>query len=105
MTAAPRLHQVLDGGQAAGLDGEYASDHWHAARLGVPARRGRGTVRFDTITQGWLREAVKRWSRFRLATVQDLVEPGGGGHSECPVPAWSHTPDLVSASRTSTASR
>ena len=68
MTAAPRLHQVLDGGQPAGLDGEYASDHWHAARLGVPARRGRGTVRFDTITQGWLREAVKRWSRLRLAT-------------------------------------
>ena len=68
MTAAPRLHQVLDGGQPAGLDGEYASDHWHAARLGVPARRGRGTARFDTITQGWLREAVKRWSRLRLAT-------------------------------------
>jgi integrase len=36
--------------------------------LGVPARRGRGAARFDTITQHWLREAVKRWSRFRLAT-------------------------------------
>jgi integrase len=62
----PRPAVVQD--QAAALDGEYASDHWDAARLGVPARRGRGTARFDTITQDWLREAVKRWSRFRLAT-------------------------------------
>ena len=45
-----------------------ASDHWDATRLGVPARRGRGAARFDAITQDWLREAVKRWSRFRLAT-------------------------------------
>jgi integrase len=66
--ATPRLRQVLAGDQAAGLDGEYASDRWHATGLGVPARRGRGAVRFDTITQQWLREPVKRWSRFRLAT-------------------------------------
>jgi integrase len=66
--AGARLRQVLAGGQAAGLDGEYASDHWDATRLGVAARRGRGAARFDTITQDWLREAVKRWSRFRLAT-------------------------------------
>ena len=39
-----------------------------AARLGIAARRGRGSARFDTITQDWLRDAVKRWSRFRLAT-------------------------------------
>lgn len=64
--APPRLR--LAGDQAAGLDGEYASDHWNASRLGVPARRGRGAVRFDAITQQWLREPVKRWSRFRLAT-------------------------------------
>ena len=51
MSAAPGLRQVLDEGQAAGLDGEYASDHWHACRLGVPVRRGRGTARFDTIAQ------------------------------------------------------
>jgi integrase len=65
-SASPR--PVLVAGQAAAVDGEYASDHWDAARLGVPARRGRGAARFDTITQDWLREAVKRWSRFRLAT-------------------------------------
>ena len=64
--ASPR--PVLVAGQGTLIDGEYASDHWDACRLGVPARRGRGAARFDTITQDWLREAVKRWSRFRLAT-------------------------------------
>jgi hypothetical protein len=34
----------------------------------VPARRGRGRARFDTISHEWLREPAKRWSRFRLAT-------------------------------------
>lgn len=61
-----RLH-VLAGGQT-DLDGEWASDHWHAERLGVPARRGAGSVNFEPIVQDWLREPVKRWSRFRLAT-------------------------------------
>jgi hypothetical protein len=43
-------------------------DHWNAQRLGVPALRGRQAARFDAITQDWLRDPVKRWSRFRLAT-------------------------------------
>jgi integrase len=59
---------ALASGQAGAVDAEYAGDRWDAARLGVPARRGRGTARFDTIAQDWLREPVKRWSRFRLAT-------------------------------------
>ena len=59
--------KVIHGG-GVGIEAEYAADHWNAARLGVPARRGRGTTRFDTITQAWLREPVKQWSRFRLAT-------------------------------------
>jgi integrase len=58
---------VLAGGQTS-LEGEWADDHWHAALLGVPARRGRGAARFDGVTHLWLRQAVKRWSRFRLAT-------------------------------------
>ena len=37
------------------LEGEWAGDHWDAARLGIPVRRGRGRARFDTITQGWPR--------------------------------------------------
>jgi integrase len=66
--AAARPRPVLVHGLATGFDAEYASDHWNASRLGVPARRGRQAARFDTITQDWLRDPVKRWSRFRLAT-------------------------------------
>ncbi len=62
----PRLAVVH--GEAAILDGQWASDHWDAGRLGIPARRGRGTARFSGISQPWLRDPVKRWSRFRLAT-------------------------------------
>lgn len=58
---------VLAGGQTS-LEGPWATDWWHADSLGVPARRGRGTARFDGITHPWLRQAAKRWSRFRLAT-------------------------------------
>jgi integrase len=66
--AAARPRPALAHSRAAELDGEYAGDHWNAQRLGVPARRGRQAARFDAITQDWLRDAVKRWSRFRLAT-------------------------------------
>ena len=62
----PRL--TVASGEAAILDGQWASDHWDASRLGIPARRGRGAARFDGIGQPWLRGPVKRWSRFRLAT-------------------------------------
>jgi len=54
----PRLQVVS--GQAAILDGQWASDHWDASLLGIPARRGRGTARFDGISQSWLRDPVKR---------------------------------------------
>ena len=66
--AAFPFRPALARDQAARLDGEYAGDHWNAQRLGVPARRGRRAARFDAITQDWLRDPVKRWSRFRLAT-------------------------------------
>jgi integrase len=59
--------KLIHGG-GIGIDAAYAADHWNADRLGVPTRRGRGSARFDTITQEWLREPVKEWSRFRLAT-------------------------------------
>ena len=62
----PRLQVVT--GEAAVLDGQWASDYWDAGRLGIPARRGRGRARFGGIGQPWLRGPVKRWSRFRLAT-------------------------------------
>lgn len=61
--------RVLDGElDIATVEAEYASDRWQAERLGVDAVRGRGVVRFDGITQPWLREATKQWCRWRLAT-------------------------------------
>ena len=72
----PRLEVVA--GEAAALDGEWASDHWEARRLGIPARRGRATARFDGISQPWLRGPVKRWSRLRLATGCAFTTIGSG---------------------------
>jgi integrase len=63
---AARLVVVASG--HTGLDGAWAEDHWEATALGISARRGRNRARFDNITQDWLREPAKRWSRFRLAT-------------------------------------
>jgi hypothetical protein len=57
--------EIFSGGE---IEAEYAADVWHAARLGIPARRGRDTARFGVIEQGWFREAIKAWSRFRLAS-------------------------------------
>jgi integrase len=68
-------------GRGGQVELEYASDHWHADRLGVPARRGRNTARFDTITQPWLRDPVKRWSRVRLATGCAFSTVSAGGVS------------------------
>jgi integrase len=67
-TRATALHLSVVAARGTGLDGEWATDHWDAGRLGIATRRGRGSARFDTITQDWLRGAAKRWSRFRLAT-------------------------------------
>ncbi len=66
-TRASALHLSVVASRGTDLDGQWAADRWDAARLGIPARRGRGR-RFDTITQDWLREPAKHWSRFRLAT-------------------------------------
>jgi integrase len=50
------------------VEAEYLGDRWNAERLGMPAPRGRRTARFDTIAHDWLRDPVKAWCRFRLAT-------------------------------------
>jgi integrase len=65
---AARLSQVVPATRAAELEAAYAADRWEAERLGVPARRGRDRVSFAGISQPWLRGAVKRWARWRLAT-------------------------------------
>jgi integrase len=64
--AHARVQDLLEGG---GVEIEYARDVWRAERLGVVAPRpARRTVRFDEISQPWLREVTKRWARFRLAS-------------------------------------
>ena len=63
-----RLTLIAASTATGALDGAWAEDNWNASRLGVPSRRDHDSARFDTITQVWLREPVKRWSRFRLAT-------------------------------------
>jgi hypothetical protein len=40
------------------LEAEYASDVWVAKRLGVTRARAPYQIRFDQITQSWLRVAV-----------------------------------------------
>jgi hypothetical protein len=51
----------------ADADSEFADDIWRADVLGIP-NRGTGQIRFDGISQPWLRESAKRWARFRLST-------------------------------------
>jgi integrase len=60
----PRPEVVCGDGDA--IEAEYAKDTWDAANLGIAARRGHSTARFGVIEQLWLRDAIKRWSRFRL---------------------------------------
>lgn len=71
--------EVLAG--AGEVEAEYGKDTWDAARLGVPARRGRTTARFGVIRQEWLREAIKRWSRFRLASGYSFSTIDSGAQS------------------------
>lgn len=61
----PRPTALAGGGEA---EIEYAKDTWDAPRLGIAVRRGREKARFGVIGQEWLREAIKRWSRFRLSS-------------------------------------
>lgn len=49
------------------LEDRYAADAWRAEQLGVPAPRGRDTVRFTGIGPAWLRDGAKHWARQRLA--------------------------------------
>ena len=66
--ASPALCVVDGGVEAVEINATYAADRWTAARLGVAARRGRGSASFAGISPPWLREAVKGWARRRLAT-------------------------------------
>lgn len=50
------------------IDAEYACDVWQAKRLGIVQARSPHQIRFDEITQPWLRDAAKRWARLRLGS-------------------------------------
>jgi integrase len=49
-----------------GWDSEYARDTWHLRRLGIDSQCA--TLQFGSITQPWLRNLAKRWTRWRLST-------------------------------------
>ena len=72
--------EVLAGGGGA-VEAEYAKDTWDAAVLGITARRGRSVARFGVIQQDWLRDAVKRWSRFRLGAGYSFSTIDSGAQS------------------------
>ena len=60
--------RVSDVAHEAGPGQEYERDTWDSRRLGLPANASSYLIRFGGIPQLWLRTAVKRWARFRLAT-------------------------------------
>jgi integrase len=49
-----------------GWDSEYPRDAWHLRRLGIDSAHA--TLQFGPISQPWLRDLVKRWTRWRLTT-------------------------------------
>ena len=61
-------HRELTDLRGIDLDAEYASDVWVAKRLGITSVRPPYQIRFDQITQSWLRIAVKRWVRHRIGS-------------------------------------
>ncbi|TWP32356.1 tyrosine-type recombinase/integrase, partial [Leekyejoonella antrihumi] len=56
---------VSDLADGAGWDAEYPRDTWRLRRLGYP---GNPTLDFITITQPWLRDLAKHWTRQRMTT-------------------------------------
>jgi integrase len=57
------LRDLADGGD---IESEFAGDIWRARVLGMPATSPPQQVRFDGLRQPWLKDAVKRCSRYRL---------------------------------------
>jgi integrase len=50
-----------------GWDNEYPRDTWHMRRLGIDSSQC-ATLQFGGISQQWLRDLAKRWTRWRLGT-------------------------------------
>ena len=64
-----RLSDLAEGTDA---ETEFTRDTWRAAALGVPTTQKELRIRFGPISQPWLREAAKRWARFRLGAGRAL---------------------------------
>ena len=60
--------RVSDFARGDTIEDEYQRDTWDARRLGLPANASSYLIRFGGIPQAWLRDAVKQWARYRLAT-------------------------------------
>jgi len=54
----------------AGWDTEYPRDTWRLHHLGIPASASSAiaTLRFGGISQPWLKDLAKRWTRWRIST-------------------------------------
>ena len=64
LTYAHRKVTALAEGE--GWENEYSRDTWHMRRLGISSRCA--TLRFAGISQPWLKDLAKRWTRWRLST-------------------------------------
>jgi integrase len=62
---AHRQVTALAEGQG-GWDSEYPRDTWRLRRLGI-AGAGMATLQFGGITQPWLKDLAKRWTRSRIS--------------------------------------
>ena len=49
-----------------GWENEYPRDIWRLRRLGIDSAHA--TLRFSGISQPWLKDLAKRWTRWRLST-------------------------------------
>jgi site-specific recombinase XerD len=57
---------VEDLAHGSGWDMEYPRDTWRLRKLGIT--HARATIAFGGIVQPWLKDLVKRWTRWRLST-------------------------------------
>ncbi|WP_433258312.1 hypothetical protein ACQPYK_23130 [Streptosporangium sp. CA-135522] len=59
--------RAQEGRQGRGWDAEYSRDVWRLRELGLQ-HSDLAHIRFDGISQPWLRELAKKWARWRLVT-------------------------------------
>ena len=63
-------------GHGSGWDIEYPRDVWRLRNLGVQGSQA--NLRFDPITQPWLKDLVKRWTRWRISQGLSANHVGSG---------------------------